>query len=173
LQYFAQSTGNPSSSFPSDSWTGAITIGNGGGYSATAFSGTANVNVLTAINLSTSSINYGLIIPNSNTGSTNQTVTVQNAGNSSTTLQISGTAFMNGANSIATSSQHYATSAFSYGGSEQLLSDSLTTVSGFILPGPTSTSAVMGSIYWGDGVPSGSATGTYNATTTFSAVFSQ
>jgi predicted RecA/RadA family phage recombinase len=173
LWYFAQSTGNPSSSFPSDSWMGAITVKDGGGYATTATStNTANVNVLTAINVTTSSINYGTLIPNTNTGSTNQTVTVQNVGNSSTTLQLSGTAFLNGGNTIATSSQHYATSTFTFGGSEPQLSDTLTTVSGFILAGPTSTSSVQGNIYWGDAVPSGMPKGTYVATTTFSAAFS-
>jgi hypothetical protein len=176
LWYFAQSTGNASSSFPSDSWTSAITVKDGGGYTVTATSSIANVNVLTAINLSTSSINYGLLIPNTNTGSTNQAVAVQNVGNSSTTLQISGSAFINGGNIIATSSQHYATSNFTFGafaGSEQQLSDSLTTVPGFILTNPTSTSTVQGNIFWGDSVPSGSPKGIYTATTTFSAVFSQ
>ncbi len=176
LWYFAQSTGNASSSFPSDSWTSAITVKDGGGYTTTATSSVANVNVLTAINLSTSSINYGLLIPNTNTGSTNQAVVVQNAGNSSTTLQISGSAFMSGGNIIATSSQHYATSNFTFGafaGSEQQLSDSLTTVPGFLLTNPTSTSTVQGNIFWGDSIPSGSPKGTYTATTTFSAVFSQ
>jgi len=173
LWYFAQSTGNASSSFPSDSWSAAITLADNAGVTTTATSNAVNVNVLTAINVTTSSINYGTIIPNTNTGSTNQTVTVQNVGNSSTTLKLSGTAFVNGVNTIATSSQHYATSTFTFGGSEPQLSDTLTTVSGFILAGPTSTSSVQGNIYWGDAVPSGMPKGTYVATTTFSAAFSQ
>jgi len=173
LWYFAQSTGVPSSSFPSDSWTAAITVKDGGGYSQTANSSPANVNVLTAINVTTSSINYSTILPNTNTGSTNQIVTVQNVGNSSTTLQLSGTSFVSGGYNIATSSQHYATSGFTFGGAEQQLSDTLTTVSGFVLTGPTSTSSVQGSIYWGDAVPPGSPKGTYTATTTFASAFSQ
>jgi hypothetical protein len=173
LWYFAQSTGNASSSFPSDSWSVAITLADNAGATTTATSSAVNVNVLTAINITTSSINYGTLIPNTNTGSTNQTVTVQNVGNSSTTLQLSGTAFVNGGNTIATSSQHYASSTFTFGGSEPQLSDTLTTVSGFILTGPVSTSSVQGNIYWGDAVPSGSTKGNYTATTTFSAAFSQ
>lgn len=173
LWYFAQSTGNPSSSYPADSWKGAITITDSHGNTTTASSAIENVNVLTAINITTSSINYGKLNPNTNSGATDQTVTVQNAGNSSTTLQLSGTAFVKGASTIATSSQHYATSTFTFGGLEQQLSGTLTTVSGFTLPSPTSTTAVQGNIFWGVGVPSGVATGTYTASTTFSAAFSQ
>jgi hypothetical protein len=95
VYYFAQSTGNPSSSYPSDSWTGAITVTNGQGGTATATSSIINVNVLTAINITTSSISYGTVKAGGTTGSTNQTTTVQNAGNSSTTLELSGTALLN------------------------------------------------------------------------------
>lgn len=173
IWYFAQSTGNVSSSFPSDSWTGAISVTNKQGGNTAATSTTQNVNVLTAINVTTSSINYGTLKPNGNTGSTNQTTTVQNVGNSSTSLQLSGTAFVNGGNSIATSSEHYATSTFTFGGSEQQLSGTLSTVSGFTLSGPTSTTSVQNNIFWGDQVPSGTPTGTYTATTTFTSIFSQ
>jgi hypothetical protein len=173
LYYFAQSTGNASSNFPSDSWTGAISVVNGQGGKTLATSTGQNVNVLTAINITTSSINYGTLIPSSTTGSADQTTTVTNAGNSSTTLQLSGTAFVKGAITIATSSQHYATTTFTFGGSESQLSGSPTTVSGFVLSGATSTTNVSGTIFWGDTVPVGVPTGTYTASTTFTSAFSQ
>ncbi len=113
------------------------------------------------------SINYGTLSPNTNTGSTNQTAFVENFGNSAIGLQLSGTALTSGANSIATSSQHYATSTFTFGGSEQILNSSPTTVSGFSLSAPTSTSLVSSTIYWGLGIPSSSVSGTYSGTVTF------
>lgn len=173
LWYFAASTGDPSSSFPSDSWTGAITVTDAQSNTDSGTSTPQNVNVLTAINVTTSSINYGSIKPGSNTAAVNQGTVVQNVGNSSTSLQLSGTAFVRGANNFATSSQHYATTTFIFGGSEQQLSGTQTTVSGFTLTAPTSTTNVQSSIFWGAQVPLGVATGTYTASTTFTSLFSQ
>lgn len=173
IWYFAQSTGNASSSFPSDSWSGAITVTNATAATGTATSTGVNINILTAINVTTSSISYGTLAASSTTGGTNQTTTVTNAGNSSTTLQISGTALLKGANLVPTSSQHYATSSFTFGGNEQQLNGSPSTVSGFRLTAPTTTTNVQGDIFWGITIPAGNPTGTYNGTSTFTAVFTQ
>jgi hypothetical protein len=171
IWYFAQAT-DASSSFPSDSWSGAITVTDAASNMATGTSGTVPLDTLLAINVTPANINYGTLTPNTNTGSVNQTTTIQNVGNSSSTLKLNGTAFMLGSSTIATSSQHYATTTFTFGGLEQQLSDTPTTVSGFVLTAPTSTSSVNGNIFWGDQIPLGVATGTYTATTTFTAVFS-
>jgi hypothetical protein len=167
IWYFAQSTGIASSSFPSDSWTGAITVGDAGGNTAIATSSAINMDVLAALNITTSTINYGTVTPSSTTGSTNQITTIQNAGNASTTFQVYGTALVSGSNVLATSSQHYATTTFIFGGTESLLSDSVTTISGFTLTAPTSTTPVQANIYWGLGVPSGALTGDYTGNVTF------
>jgi hypothetical protein len=172
LYYFAQSTGNPSSTFPSDHWYASVTAQDSTNATTTATSTPNDVNFSTAINITTSSINYGTVPANSNTGSLNQQTIVQNAGNTSTTLQLSGTISVGTGGTIATSSQHYAKSNFTYGGAESALSDALTTVSGFLLQSATTTSPVQGTIYWGFGVPPGTATGTYNATDTFTAAYS-
>ena len=171
IWYFAQAT-DASSSFPSDSWSGAIAVTDAASNVATGTSGVVPLNTMLAINVSPSNVSYGTLIPNTNTGSVNQTTTIQNVGNSSSTLKISGTAFILGSSTIATSSQHYATTTFTFGGLEQSLSDIPTAVSGFTLTAPTSTSSVNGNIFWGDQVPFGISTGTYTATTTFTAVFS-
>jgi len=172
IYYFAQSTGNTSSSFPSDNWTAYALAVDAANATGSATSSAVNINVLTAINVTTSSINYGTINASSTTGSTNQNATTMNAGNSSTTLKLSGTALTFGANSIATSSQHYATSTFTFGGAEQVLQDIATAVSGFLLPSPTSTNAVSNQTFWGLTVPAGNPTGTYSGVNTFTAVFS-
>ena len=76
-------------------------------------------------------------------------------------------------NSIPASSEHYATSSFTFGGSEPVLSGSSTAVTGFLLTAPTSTSAVSSPIYWGINVPSSTPTGTYSGVNTFVATYSQ
>lgn len=171
IYYFAQAT-DASSSFPTDSWRATVKFTSADGTTSTQDSATDTLATLTALNITTSSINYGTLAASSTSGSTNQTTTITNAGNSSSTLNLSGTALVSGSNSIATSSQHYATSSFTYGGAEQLLSGSAVSVSGFKLTSPTSTNSVSGTIFWGLGVPAGSATGTYTGTSTYAAVFS-
>ncbi len=171
IYYFADAT-DASSSYSGQTWDAAVTVTDSG--SQTNTSSTApgiTLQTLLAINITTSSINYGTVTASTTAGG-NITTTVQDAGNCSTTLQLSGTALINGSNLIATSSQHYATSSFTYGGSEQQLNGSPTTVSGFLLTGPTRTAAVQSDVFWGIGVPAGSPTGTYNGTTTFTAIFS-
>jgi len=85
---------------------------------------------LIALNLPTSSINYGTLIASSTTGTTNQLLNIENAGNASTTIQTSGVALANGANTLATSSQHDATSSVTCGGGETALSSAATTITG-------------------------------------------
>lgn len=171
LQYFAQAT-DGSSTFSGVGWKATVIFRNPSNATGSADSATTTLNSLTAINITTSSINYGTLTPSSTTGGTNQTTTLTNAGNTSTTLQLSGTALISGANFIATSSQHYGTSTFTYGGNEQALSGSAVAVTGFTLTGPTSTTNVAGTLYWGVSVPNGTATGTYSGTNTFTSVFS-
>ena len=171
VYYFAQAT-DASSSFPSQNWLATVIFKDPSNATGSADSTGQELLTLNAINVTTSSINYGALNASSTTGGVNQTTTVQNVGNSSTTLQISGAALVNGALSIATSSQHYATSSFIFGGLEQQLNGAPTTVPGFSLAAPISTGTVQGNILWGIQVPAGSATGTYTATTTFTAVFS-
>jgi len=171
IWYFAQAT-DASSSFASQNWLSAITITDSA--SATNSSSTTSgveLNTLLAINVTTSSINYGTLNASSTSGSVNQIATTTNAGNASTTLNISGTALTSGSNSIATSSQHYATSSFTFGGNEQVLSSIATAVPGFLLTAPTSTTNVSSPMFWGITVPAGKATGTYSGTNTFTAVF--
>ncbi len=172
IYYFAQSTGNASATFPSDSWTGSITVTNLSGGNTTASSSAVNVNVLTAINITTSTLNYGTINASSTTGATNQTTTVQNAGNSSTTLQLSGTALVKGSSIISTSSQVYSTSSFTYPGTSTALTGSGVAVSGFLLTTATTTTAVSTPLFWGLSIPAGNGTGTYTGTVTFTSIFS-
>ncbi|OGY99652.1 MAG: hypothetical protein A2945_03335 [Candidatus Liptonbacteria bacterium RIFCSPLOWO2_01_FULL_52_25] len=172
IYYFAQSTGDASSSFPSDRWYAYASAIDAANATGSATSSNVNVNVLLALNITAPSISYGTVLASSTTGATNQTTTIQNVGNASQTLKIYGTALNFGSNSIATSSQHYATSSFTFGGFEQVLNELAQSVSGFLLAAPTSTSAVQRDIFWGIGVPSGNVTGTYSGTNIFTAFWS-
>lgn len=171
VQYFAQAT-DASSSFSSQSWIATVDFSAAGGATGTADSAGVSLNTLTALNVTTSSINYGTITAGTNTGSTNQLTTVTNAGNSSSSLELSAQATLtSGTNSIATSSQGYATTTFTYPGASVPLSATPAAVSGFLLTSPTSTTNVSSPIYWGLNVPFGTATGTYSGTNAFTALF--
>jgi hypothetical protein len=170
IYYLAQAT-DASSSFSSDSWIATMDVTDPSGATGTADSATTSLITLNAINVTTSSINYGTLAASSTSASA-QTTTVQNAGNSSTSLELSATAFSSTAATFATSSQHYATSSFTYGTADTAISDVASQVSGFLLTSPTTTvTHVAGDIFWEVGVPAGTASGTYNATTTFLSLF--
>ncbi len=172
LEYFADAT-DASSSFSGQNWVATVNFTDSSHATSTQDAPGQELLTLNALNVTTSSINYGKVNPGSNVGSMNQSTTVQNVGNSSETLQISGTAVALGVNILATSSQHYATSTFTYGGSEQQLNGSPTTVSGFLLTTPTTTGSVSSPVYWGIGIPTLTASGTYSGTVTFTSLFSQ
>jgi hypothetical protein len=130
------------------------------------------MNTLTAINVTTSSINFGAVAAGANTGSTNQNTSSTNAGNSTTTLQLYAVQTLaSGVNIITTSSQHFATSTFTYGGAEQALGSTAATVTGFVLTAPTSSSYVSGAVQWGLAVPGGTPTGTYTGVNAFLPLF--
>jgi len=174
LQYFAQAT-DSSSSYSGQTWMATVDFTASGGATGTADSAAGvTLNTLTAINVTTSSINYGTISASSTTGSADQVTTTTNAGNSSTSLQLYASATLTSSpNVIATSSQGYSTAPFTYPGASVALTSAAVTVSGFTLTSPTSTTNVQAPVYWGLGVPNGTPTGTYTGTNVFQALFSQ
>ena len=138
IYYFAEAT-DSSSTYPSSSWYAYVIAADSSGATSTATSTGVALNTLLAIEITSSTINYGTLSVGTDTSSTNQIATVKNAGNSSTTLRVSGTALTRTTTTtlpIATSSQHYATSAFTYGNNEQPLQPTATDLSGFIIPRP-------------------------------------
>jgi hypothetical protein len=173
VYYFAQSTGNSSSSFPSEGWGAFVQVSDTNGATSSATSSYVNVNVLTAINVTTSSINYGSASPSSTVnGSAATAATSTNAGNSSTTLQLYALSTLtSGSNSIATSNQRYSTSTFIYPGTSTALTASAVTVPGFFLTSPTSTSFVQQAVFWGLQVDAGTPTGTYSGTNVFQSLW--
>ena len=170
IYYFADST-DSSSTFSGQTWQAQVIISNTGNSSSTATSTGVNLNTLLAINLSTSTLAYGSVGAGENTGSSNKIVSIQNTGNSSSTVKISGTALNFNTNIIATSSQRYSTNTFTYNTGDTALSEILTTVAGFFLSKPTSTTATQKNIYWGISADAGIPIGSYTGTTTITAVW--
>lgn len=145
IYYFAQAT-DASSSYPSETWKGQITLTDVSP-SSTSSSTVTGQELLTllAMELVTSTLNYGSLSPTSTTGAVNQLVPVKNVGNSSASIQVYGSALSKGAYSIATSSQHYASTTFLFGGSEGQLSNTATTISGLtLLPKTTLINTLVG-----------------------------
>lgn len=171
VQFFAQAT-DASSSFNGKGWQATVYATDAFGATSTADSGTTTLRSLTAINISQASISYGTLSASSTSAGVNQSSTLKNAGNTSSTLNLSGTSFVSGSNHFATTSQHYATATFTFGTGDTALTDSAAAVSGFTLIGPTTTTNVTGTIFWGVTVPGGTPTGTFTATTTFTPIFS-
>lgn len=171
IYYFAEAT-DASSTYSGQSWQAKIIVSDTAGLSSSSTSAGVNLNTLLAINLPSNSISYGTVGAGANTGSTNQIIEVQNVGNTSSTLQISGTNLTYNTNIIPANSQRYATNTFTYNISDTPLNTFLTTVSGFFLTKPTSTSTVAKNLYWGIAAPPGNPMGTYNGTTTIIATWS-
>jgi len=179
VYYFAQAT-DASSSFNGQNWVATVIVTSGPGKTGTGDS-TNNTSsnkfaTLNAIAVSQASINYGSVGASQNTGATNQQTTIANAGNYSTTFQVyaNPTLSLNGANSVflATSSQQYATTSFTYNNaSATALTGSAVTVTGFILTAPTTTTNVSGTAYWGIGIASGTATGSYSGVNQFNSLY--
>ena len=171
VQYFAQAT-DSSSSFSAQNWLATVIFRDVNFTTGTADSTAQELLTLTAINVTTSSVNYGTLPASSTTGGTNQVTTSTNAGNSSTTLRLSANATLtDGASSIATSSQRYATSTFTFPGGATQLSASPVTVTGYFLTSPTSATAVDDPVFWGLEVPAGTPSGTYSGVSLFTSLF--
>ncbi len=171
VYYFAQAT-DASSSFSTSDWTATVVFKDLAQTTGTSDSTGRELNTLTALDITTSSINYGTLSASSTTGAVNQVTTSTNAGNSTTTLRLSALrTLVSGSNSIPTSSQRYSTSSFSFYGTSTALTDTPTDVPVSTLTAPTSTTNVVRPYFWGLEVPAGTATGTYNGTTLFTAVW--
>jgi hypothetical protein len=167
IWYFANSTNGNSSTFPSDHWEAYAIVGDASNATGSATSSAVEMDVLSAVNVATSSLLYGSLSASST--SAEQPATTTNAGNSTTSIQLYAFATLtSGPNSITTSSQHYASSTGINWGASTALTASAVSLAGVSLKTPTSTTNVSQGIYWTLNVPAGQATGTYNGTNVFS-----
>ncbi len=173
IYYFADAT-DASSSFAAQNWIATVNVTDVAGGTSTGASDSSGVELLTlnAINVTTSSLNYGTLSASSTTGAVNQIATSTNAGNSSTTIRLSANStLVSGGNLIPTSSQRYATSTFTFPGTAVQLTESPVTVSGFSLAQPSSTASLGQAVFWGLEVPAGTPTGTYSGVNLFTSLF--
>lgn len=171
VYYFAEAT-DASSSFPAQNWLATVIASDASVAVGTADATGVEVNTLTAFNLTTTTIGYGVVPAGTDTGATNQIVGANNVGNSSTTLQVSASQTLtSGSNIIATSSQKYSSSAFTYSVGGTGLSGTPTTIAGFTITGSTSTAVNGKNTFWGLQVPNGTPTGTYTGASVFTALF--
>lgn len=171
MQYFADAT-DSSSSYSAQNWLATVIFKDANNGTGTGDATGQELLTLNAINVTTSSLNYGTIAASSTSGATNQVATTSNAGNSSTTLRLRALqTLVSGSNSISTGSQRYSTSTFTFPGTSTALTESLVTVTDFFLVPPTSTSLVQQAAFWGLEVPAGRPTGTYSGFNVFSALY--
>ena len=172
VYYFANAT-DASSSFSSQNWIATVIFRDPSNATGSEDATGQELNTLTALDVTTSSINYGTLSASSTTGGTNQITTSTNAGNSTTTLRLSAVnTLTSGSNSIVTSSQKYASTTFTCCGNGPIdLTDTPVTFAGLVLTTPTTTTNVAQEVYWGLSVAAGTATGTYNGTNLFTALF--
>ena len=133
IYYFAHPT-DTSSSFSGDNWLAKVEVGDSSDNLTSSTSSGVELNTLVAIEVTTSSINYGSVDSNSNSGQKNETTPIKNAGNATTTILTRGTALTFGANTIVTSSQHFASSTFVFGNYETPLAETNTTITGVSFP---------------------------------------
>ncbi len=175
IYYFADSTenaGTATSTYPAQNWLATVIFKDPSNATGSRDSSGVEVNVLLAINITTSSINYDTMSASSTSGSTNQVTTSTNAGNSTSSLQIrANSTLTSGSNSIPTSSQKYATSSFNYDTSTTTvaITDTTTPITGTTMVTPTSTTNVSKTVFWGLTIPAGTATGTYSGVNLFTA----
>lgn len=171
IYYFADAT-DASSSYAAQEWVAHVVARDQANTTSSATSTHRELLTLNAVNVTTSTLNYGALSAGVNTGATNQTATTTNAGNSTTTLRLHASPTLtSGSNTIATSSQRYATSSFTFPGDATQLQSAAVTVTGYSLTNPTSTNSVQRATFWGLEVPGGTATGTYTGTNVFTSLY--
>lgn len=163
--HYAEPT-DASSPFPSDNWTCDMIPSDAGGVGTTG-SDTAEMNTLLAIDV-TSTIDYGTLSPNTDTGGTNQVITITNTGNRQADPQLSGTDMSKGGDTIAVNQQKYAELPFTYSSGGTSLSSTPTTLD-IDLYKQSTTTVITDTVYWGLGVPNGTAQGSYTGTNTITA----
>jgi hypothetical protein len=165
MYYFADPT-DFGSTYVSENWRALIDVWD---TSLTHDRASSSQEVLTLKALTVpSSINYGSVTVGADTGTTDATTTVTNTGNSILNLLVSGSNMTAGSSTITANNQKYATTTFTY--STCTLCNVLSTSTNPYNVGitkPTSTSPFFRDVYWGLGVPIGTAATTHSGSNAF------
>ena len=165
LWYMARPT--DTGDWASSIWSVSATATDDGALTGTATNTGQNVDInsLSALDISPTTVSYGTLAPGANSGSTNATTTVTNTGNANIDPRLSGTAMSSADDSILVGQQEYSADPFIWGVGTALTSSA--TLLDITLPVPTATTtAITDTISWGLGVPSGKRSGSYTGTNT-------
>ncbi len=165
MYYFADPT-DFGSTFVAENWQALIDVWDTSNSHARA-SSSQDVYTLKGLTIP-SSLNYGSITVGADTGAANSTTTVTNTGNTILNLLLSGSPMTAASSTIAVNQQKYATSTFTYSGCAGC--NLLATTSNPYNIGvtkPTSTNPFFKDVYWGLGVPNGTAATTHSGTNYF------
>lgn len=170
LYYFADPT-DVGSFYAADVWNALVDIWDTSNSHATS-SANQDIYTLSAIT-TTSTIPYGSITVGTDSGARNATTTVGNTGNSTLNLNLGGDDLTAGASRITYDKQKYATSTFTYSGcaicSLLAASTSPTYVPLGVSKATTTIFLPTKDIYWGIGIPSGTAATTFSGSNIFGA----
>ena len=155
--------------YSSQYWEAWIKATDNSNASSSATSTGVEVNTLYALDLSTTTIDYGSLNSGSTTNNTNQTVTCTTTGNAAIDLYLYGTDMEKGPISISVGYQEWSTSTFTYGNGTALTSVTSTAVEMDLSKPTNHPSTSSDDLYWGAEVPSATPKGNYSGTTTFEA----
>ncbi|MCA9379370.1 DUF2341 domain-containing protein [Candidatus Dojkabacteria bacterium] len=176
LSFYIQFHADPTDSgtYSAEYWLGWLeatdtTTLTGSGYSPSSLT---DVNSLIAMS-TTSSINYGSLSPGTDSGASNQTVVITNTGNVAIDMDASGSALCTdyptcSGSQIAVSYQEYSLSPFTYGAGTAL-SGTPTAVQISLAKPTVAPSVSTINTYWGIGIPSPLASGSYSGANTLTA----
>jgi hypothetical protein len=171
LAYYTMSTDLAGGFNPrnASNWLARLTVRDGS-VSTSSITGTGkDINTLTAIDVATSTIPYGIVRATFDTGAVNATTTIVNYGNAPLDSILEGTA-MTGAGTIEVWNQQWATSTgFVYPAGYVLTTGTSTDYAFLQIARPTSEADVTDDVYWGIGIPGGTPSGAYTGTNTFQA----
>ena len=171
MYYFADPT-DAVSNFASDVWDAFLDVWDTSGAHHT---GTANKELYTLSGLAVpSAISYGSVTVGSDTGGNNASTSVANTGNSLLNLNLGGDFLKAGSNLISYSQQKYATSTFTYFGcaicDTLAASSSPSYYSLGVSKATTTTWSPFKDIFWGIGIPPGTAATTFTGFNVFEAM---
>ncbi len=163
MYYFADPT--DIGGFSAQNWLARVTAYDITNQSDTDTSLSVELDTLFALDVATSSINYGSLDVGQDTGSTNSIARLRNTGNASINPQTSGTD-MTGPSTIPVSRQKYLNTSFTYSSGGNIL-DTVAAWLGFSLNKPTSTTPVEADSFWGLGLPAVIQAGIYTGVVNF------
>ncbi len=172
LKFFAQSTDLTSGGGRSGhNWIGSIRVFDGSN-STVATNSSQVIDVLqsSALDISETFIDFGVLVTGTSTGPNNATTTVNNFGNTPLDSQVNGLSMVRAAGgAIADYNQKFGNSSLTYASLPGTLSSTTPQLVTLNVSRPTSQVSTQKWIYWGIYVPGGLLSGDYGGLNTFTA----